>query len=139
MARERGETEFRFVGNEKRIPVYFIAVASNSSESLPQPGSVLLDYSNSLVQEKNEEILATRKEIHWREQQIEDRKEQIESLESALEWREGRIKDLDGKISALEEALKWLPDDAETRRLLQELKGGSDAKKSLGSFFGRKG
>src|SRR2546422_853772 len=53
---ERGETEFRFVGNEKRIPVYFIAVASNSSEPLPQPGSVLLDYSNSLVQEKNEEI-----------------------------------------------------------------------------------
>jgi DnaJ-class molecular chaperone len=39
----------------------------------------------------------------------------------------------------LEEALKWLPDDAETRRLLAELKGGSDPKKSLGSFFGRKG
>ncbi len=104
---ERGETEFRFVGNEKRVPVYFIAVASNSSEPLPQPGSVLLDYSNSLLQEKNEEIQATRKEIQWREQQIEDRKQQIESLESALQWREGRIKDLDGKISALEEALKW--------------------------------
>src|SRR6267142_1122749 len=99
-AMERGETEFRFVDNEKRIPVYFIALASNSTVPVPHFGSVLLDHSNSLIQEKNEDI-------HWREQQIEDRKEEIKSLESALQWREGRIKDLDEKISALEEALKW--------------------------------
>src|SRR5438445_10061895 len=61
------------------------------------PRSTLFPYttlfrSNSLVQEKNEEIQATRKEIQWREQQIADRKQQIESLESALQWISLRVR-----------------------------------------------
>ncbi|MEO6327112.1 MAG: DnaJ domain-containing protein [Thermoanaerobaculia bacterium] len=38
-----------------------------------------------------------------------------------------------------EEALKWMPEDAETRRILAEIKSGSESKNLLGSIFGRKG
>ena len=38
-----------------------------------------------------------------------------------------------------EEALKWMPDDAETLRILAEIKAGSESKNLLGSIFGRKG
>jgi curved DNA-binding protein CbpA len=38
-----------------------------------------------------------------------------------------------------EEALKWMPDDAETRRLLAEVRPSSDSKSRLGSLFGRRG
>jgi hypothetical protein len=39
----------------------------------------------------------------------------------------------------LEEALKWIPDDAETRRLLAEIRPGKESSGRLGVLFGRKG
>ena len=38
-----------------------------------------------------------------------------------------------------EEALKWMPEDAETLRILAEIKSGSESKNLLGTIFGRKG
>jgi curved DNA-binding protein CbpA len=38
-----------------------------------------------------------------------------------------------------EEALKWMPEDAETLRILAEIKSGSGSKNLLGTIFGRKG
>jgi curved DNA-binding protein CbpA len=38
-----------------------------------------------------------------------------------------------------DEALKWMPDDAETRRLLAEIRPGSDSRNRLGVLFGRRG
>ena len=39
----------------------------------------------------------------------------------------------------LDEALKWIPDDAETRRLLAEIRPGAESRGRLGVLFGRKG
>jgi curved DNA-binding protein CbpA len=39
----------------------------------------------------------------------------------------------------LDEALKWMPDDAETRRLLAEIRPGKESGGRLGVLFGRKG
>jgi curved DNA-binding protein CbpA len=39
----------------------------------------------------------------------------------------------------LDEALKWMPDDAETRRLLAEIRPGKESGSRLGVLFGRKG
>jgi curved DNA-binding protein CbpA len=38
-----------------------------------------------------------------------------------------------------EEALKWMPDDAETRRLMAEIRPGTDSRNRLGVLFGRRG
>lgn len=38
-----------------------------------------------------------------------------------------------------EEALKWMPDDAETLRLLGEIRSGHESKNRRGTIFGRKG
>jgi len=39
----------------------------------------------------------------------------------------------------LDEALKWMPDDAETRRLMAEIRPGKESGSRLGILFGRKG
>lgn len=39
----------------------------------------------------------------------------------------------------LDEALKWMPDDAETRRLMAEIRPGKESSGRLGILFGRKG
>src|SRR6185503_8390513 len=52
---ERGSSDFEFIGADKRVPLYFVAVASDAAPVLPRSGSVLLDQSDSLLEEKNEE------------------------------------------------------------------------------------
>jgi ubiquinone/menaquinone biosynthesis C-methylase UbiE len=106
--------EFEFIANDKRIPLYFIAMASDAPADLPLPGSSLIDQSDSLFREKDD---ATR----WREQQVKERDEQIKSLEEALNWRQqhiegltkdiewlqGEAKELRQSIASQEEALNW--------------------------------
>src|SRR5213593_2836608 len=91
---ERGESEFRFIENEKRVPLYFIALASNSPVPLPEPGSVLVDHSDGLIREKDQELAASQQAIQWREQQLGEREKTIASLEEAVHWQEGQIKEL---------------------------------------------
>src|SRR5437773_2467143 len=57
---ERGSSDFEFIGAGKRVPLYFIAVATNAANALPQPGSVLVDQSDSLIQEKDQELKDTK-------------------------------------------------------------------------------
>ena len=122
---ERGESEFRFIGNEKRVPLYFIALASNSPAPLQEPGSVLLDHSNGLIHEKDKELrdtkAASEQAIQWREQQLGEREKTITSLEEAIQWREGQLRELtqgldwtrnrvtemEKTIASHEEALAW--------------------------------
>src|SRR5262249_32933367 len=96
---ERSDSGFEFTGAEKRIALYFIALASDVA-SAAVSGSVLLDESDTLLEEKNEELRASVKETKWREQQVHEREETIDSLEEAIKWRESQIHDLS-------EALKW--------------------------------
>jgi ubiquinone/menaquinone biosynthesis C-methylase UbiE len=69
---ERGTTEFNFISAEKRVALYFIAIASDAAIA-PPVGSVLLDDSDSL---------------------LEEREETVASLEEALKWREGQLSEL---------------------------------------------
>jgi len=102
---ERGSSNFEFIGEEKRVPLYFIAVASDAAAALPASTSVLLDQSDSLLEEKDQ---ATR----WREEQVAERDETIQSLEEAVKWREGQIEELkegldwtQQRVSALEKTI----------------------------------
>jgi protein-L-isoaspartate O-methyltransferase len=105
---KRGESEFQFIHSNDRIPLYFIAVASDA-EAFPQPvGSVLLDESDSLLQELDDTIQHGLK-------QVREREETIRSLEGAVEWRAGQV-------GELTEGLEW------TQKLVAELekKAASD-------------
>jgi 2-polyprenyl-3-methyl-5-hydroxy-6-metoxy-1,4-benzoquinol methylase len=111
---ERGGSEFEFIGADKRVPLYFIAIASDTAVALPRSGSVLLDHSDSLIEEKDQET-------RWRTQQVAERDETIRSLEEAVKWREGQIEklteglewtrnragELEETIASQEEALTW--------------------------------
>ena len=53
---ERNPQEFAFVPSEKRAPIYFIAVATNSAKDIGGHLSVLVDISNQLVGERDHAI-----------------------------------------------------------------------------------
>ena len=50
---ERGTDEFNFVANEKRVPIYFIALASDVEETISSVRSLLVDHSNQLLRERD--------------------------------------------------------------------------------------
>jgi len=89
---EHGGSDFHFIEADKRVPLYFIAVASNAAVSV-SPGSVLLDESDSLFKEKV-------RDLEHLEQKLREREDSVGSLEQALKWRED-------KFSELKESLEW--------------------------------
>ncbi len=107
---ERCDDDFRFIPPDQRVPLYFIAVASDIPAAAP-PSSILVDQSDGLIKEKDEELRAAKasaaEAIQWREQQIREREEAIASLENAVAWHEGRIRGLDEQIRELDKGLEW--------------------------------
>jgi ubiquinone/menaquinone biosynthesis C-methylase UbiE len=105
---DRRESGFEFIDGDKRVPMYFIAIASDSAAALTQPASILIDHSDGLIKEKEREISDTKasaaEAIEWKEQQVREREETIASLEDAVKWREGGIRDLEAAIRNLEAA-----------------------------------
>jgi SAM-dependent methyltransferase len=104
---ERGDSTFEFIAAKKRVPVYFIAVASSAAGVPAQPGSILIDHSDGLIEEKNQRI-------KWLEQKVAERDQTIGSLEEAVRWREGQVRELEeavkwqqGQVRELEEAVQW--------------------------------
>ena len=63
-------------------------------------GSVLLDQSDSLLEEKNEQL-------RWREQQVVERGQTIQSLDEAVKWHEGQVRDLTETLAEMQKALDW--------------------------------
>lgn len=86
----RKEAGFEFIGSDKRVALYFIAIASDSLSALHPSASVLIDESDGLLEEKDRE----------RERQVRDREETIKSRDEALKWRERQIDELT-------QALEW--------------------------------
>jgi SAM-dependent methyltransferase len=108
---DRSDSGFEFISSGKRVPVYFIAIASDSTAAVLPTASVLLDQSDALIKEKDQELRETKssaaRAINWREQQIREREETIASIDEALRWRKGQIDDLEGVILQLKTALEW--------------------------------
>ena len=125
---ERSQGGFKFISNDRRVPIYFIAIASDSPFEISHPASVLLDHSNGLINEKaktihnHEETIASLEEaLQWREQQLRDSQKSIASLEQAvtwrgnqvekltegLEWTRNRAGEMEKTIASHEKALSW--------------------------------
>ena len=61
---DRNPKEFVFVENDKRIPLYFLAIASDAERDIEETGSALIDVSDALLEQKDRQI-----EAHVREQE----------------------------------------------------------------------
>jgi hypothetical protein len=59
---DRNPREFAFVENDKRTPLYFIAVASDADRAIEETGSALIDVSDALLKSKDVQIAAHVKE-----------------------------------------------------------------------------
>src|SRR6185369_13852249 len=111
---DKQKAEFQFVGADKRVPLYFIAVASDAATAGASSGSILVDESDSLIAEKD-------RETQWRQEQVVARDQTIASLEEAVRWREDQIDELtkglewtkqhagelEKTVASNEDALKW--------------------------------
>jgi len=69
---DRQDGEFAFISQERRSPLYMIALASDST--IPQAaGSILVDHSDGLFRQKDSAI-------EWRTEQVAERDREIRSL-----------------------------------------------------------
>ena len=53
---DRNPREFVFVENDKRTPLYFIAIASDADSDVKETGSALVDVSDALLRQKDKQI-----------------------------------------------------------------------------------
>ena len=133
---ERNAEEFAFVSNDKRVPLYLIALASDTPD-LPGAGSVLVDESNVLLKEKDHTIrellegkVSLEQALEWKERQLVQLAESLTSYQTALEWKDVQIRELSdgtewlktqlieaGKtIESHDRALAWRSEQVESYR-----------------------
>lgn len=124
----RGAEEFEFISNEQRVPLYVIALASDAPVSIPDGGSVLVDETNELLNEKENAIRGLLESRHsqeqalkWKDEQLASRDETIGDLQGAVEWRESQlverteslrwretqVEEMERSIASQQEALIW--------------------------------
>ena len=53
---DKNPEEFVFAGNDKKIPRYFIAIASDAARDIEDRGSALVDVSDALLNQKDSQI-----------------------------------------------------------------------------------
>jgi SAM-dependent methyltransferase len=97
---QRGESEFQFIPGDKKVPLYFIALATDSTPVV-QAGSVMVDESDHLLREnqraldwRDETIAGLRNGEKWHKETITNQEKKIFSLEEAVNWRGGQIEEL---------------------------------------------
>ena len=117
---ERRESEFQITESKGRVPVYHIALASDSAERLALAGSVLIDRSNEFIrhakaveeaagklQEEIQAVVRERQEaLDWKETQIRDLEAAAQSKAAALEWRASQVHSLEKENRHLEEQME---------------------------------
>jgi chromosome segregation ATPase len=110
---QRGESEFQFIPGDKRVPLYFIALATDSTPVV-QEGSVLVDESDDFLREsqravawRDETIAGLRNGEKWHEETIANQGKTITSLEEAVNWRGNQIEELSKTIEELSKGLEW--------------------------------
>jgi O-antigen biosynthesis protein len=89
---EYGNDHFQPLALNKRVPMYFIAIASDCGD-LPGQGSVLSDHSDELFNVTKRESQTLRKEAQQRGE--------------ALEWVKSRVEELEKTVAARDEAVAW--------------------------------
>jgi GT2 family glycosyltransferase/2-polyprenyl-3-methyl-5-hydroxy-6-metoxy-1,4-benzoquinol methylase/glycosyltransferase involved in cell wall biosynthesis len=93
---DRNPKEFVLIENDKRIPLYFIAIASDADRDIEEAGSALIDVSDALVKQKDGQIAA-----HTKEQERLTR--DIGQLSATVEAQQQRLVEKDEHASRVAE------------------------------------
>jgi O-antigen biosynthesis protein len=111
---DRDKGEFVLAGADKRVPLYFVGIASDAEELPNVTGAVLVDSSNSLLKEaaRIQDELATdaqslKKALDWRESQLQQTQESLQAQEQALAWKEDQLQQTQAAFHSQEQALVW--------------------------------
>jgi len=94
---ERASSEFEFIGTDKRVPLYFLAVASDAAVS-PPSSSVLLDDSDCLLDELKEGL-------DWLHNSVDEMEKTIASQQETLAWRDGQVRSLTDQLQKTQDSL----------------------------------
>jgi len=95
---DRNPKEFVFVENDKRIPLYFIAVACDADSGIEEAGSALIDVSDALLKQKDGQIRA-----HVTEQKR--LAGEMGQLSATVRAQQQALKESDEKTNQLQSAL----------------------------------
>jgi O-antigen biosynthesis protein len=128
---DRDKDEFVLSDADKRVPLYYVGIASDA-ENLPNiTGAVLVDSSNSLLKkpariqdEIDIDAQSLRKALAWRESQAEQahqtlvaqeqalawKDDQLQQSKTALAWKEDLLQQAQENIHSQEQALAWKED-----------------------------
>jgi 2-polyprenyl-3-methyl-5-hydroxy-6-metoxy-1,4-benzoquinol methylase/glycosyltransferase involved in cell wall biosynthesis len=90
---DRNPREFVFVENDRRIPLYFIAIASDSDHNIEDTTSALIDISDCLLNQKDEQIAAQGSERERLGKEVERLQLTAESKEQVFVQKETRLTD----------------------------------------------
>jgi SAM-dependent methyltransferase len=125
---EREGAEFEELHPEKRVPRYFVGIASNAS-GIDHSGSVLLDHSDELtdlLNDKDRDLQATKVSANTAKEWFE---EQLSERDVALAWRQTQIEDLNRGIGQLQTAVEELTKGLE--RLNKDLEWSQSCNQQL--------
>jgi glycosyltransferase involved in cell wall biosynthesis/ubiquinone/menaquinone biosynthesis C-methylase UbiE len=102
---DKNPKEFVFADNDKKVPLYFIAIASDAARDIEDRSSALVDVSNALLKQKDDQIAA-----HVREQKrlAEEIGRLAESCRIAAKLQEKLEQDLQKQQSQIHESQQSL-------------------------------
>jgi GT2 family glycosyltransferase/SAM-dependent methyltransferase len=106
---DRNPREFVFIEHEKRIPLYFMAIASDADCVIEERRSVLVDISDALLKQKDEQIAA-----HAKEQERLDR--EVGQLSATARVQQASLAERDRFLTNLQEDKSKLELEAERLR-----------------------
>jgi hypothetical protein len=125
-------SEFKAASVGERLPMYHIAVASNTALDSDIAGSILVDGDNSLLLEKDrtvekitresrESLASAADALRWRESQITDQNQtiqwltgEVEALREKQAWYAEQVALRNATIASNDEALRWRAGQVET-------------------------
>jgi SAM-dependent methyltransferase len=101
---ERLETEFRFITDDKRDPLYFLAVASDSPDLVPAGLSILLDHSDAHLKEARE-LEQMRRKLEEAYNACWER--ETAALMAELSLTQGRLELANQELAAIHNSPEW--------------------------------
>jgi SAM-dependent methyltransferase len=114
---DQTEEEFFLASVDRRVPLYFVGIASDVDRLPNAPGAVLVDSSNSLLKEASriqEETEANaqslREALAWKE-------DQLQQAQIALAWKEDQLQQAQAAARSQEQALAWKEDQLQQAQI----------------------
>jgi 2-polyprenyl-3-methyl-5-hydroxy-6-metoxy-1,4-benzoquinol methylase/GT2 family glycosyltransferase len=116
---DRNPKEFVFVENDKRTPLYFIAIASDGDREIEETGSALIDVSDALLKQKDVQIEAQVTEQERLLREVGHLSNTVQAQQQALAGKDQQVAHLTSEQERLLREVAHLTSEQE--RLLREV------------------